>query len=346
MPPLVTSNVTGPEETLILLGVQPASTSVTPTLLAPFGPEALDPQPARSTAAIGKAPSGAPVDNFIFNRPPLRELSLTLDDARGGAVATGRRAASGSRRSARRRPRAYVGSGCSPSIPVSNEDVTVPGTTSQLRSSACPWKLLSHAASCAVWAALASSPPATSTSTTDVTLKNRARLIRIPPRYKPRPITTAMRMPSSAPSPAAARCRLPETRRAGTPPSRDPRAAPRRTPSPTSAHAEPLASASAAMPSSSAFMPAGVPAHPDDHERHDADRADADDRLEHLLLALRKILVEDLEGDADAGADHDREQRRRAHTYRSARRSPCWRRNAAMMPTISAASSPSRSPIT
>jgi hypothetical protein len=45
-----------------------------------------------------------------------------------------------------------------------------------------------------------------------------------------------------------------------------------------------------------------VPAHPHDHEGHDPDRADAHGRLEHLLLALRQVLIQDLERHADAAA--------------------------------------------
>jgi hypothetical protein len=41
------------------------------------------------------------------------------------------------------------------------------------------------------------------TSTTDVIRKNRARLMRIPPRYRRAPRIAAVRIPSSAPRPAA-----------------------------------------------------------------------------------------------------------------------------------------------
>ncbi len=46
VPPLVMSNVTGPDATLIWLGVQPPSTSVTATFLASLAPLPLEPQPA------------------------------------------------------------------------------------------------------------------------------------------------------------------------------------------------------------------------------------------------------------------------------------------------------------
>lgn len=75
-----------------------------------------------------------------------------------------------------------VGKGCRPSIPVSNADVHVPGTTNQLRSTACAWPALIHPASCAVCSELATSPAATNTSTSPVRRKKRARSSRIPPR--------------------------------------------------------------------------------------------------------------------------------------------------------------------
>jgi hypothetical protein len=48
-------------------------------------------------------------------------------------------------------------------------------------------------------------------------------------------------------------------------------------------------------------------AHPHDHERDHAYRHRRDDGLKALLLALRQLLVEDLQGDCDAGAEHHRQ---------------------------------------
>jgi hypothetical protein len=48
-----------------------------------------------------------------------------------------------------------------------------------------------------------------------------------------------------------------------------------------------------------------VPAHPDQHEGDDPDGQRADDGLEHLLLALGQLLVDELQRDADAQADRD-----------------------------------------
>ena len=69
-----------------------------------------------------------------------------------------------------------------------------------------------------------------------------------------------------------------------------------------------------------------------------------DDRLEHLLLALRQVLVDQLERDAQRDAQARRPEPTPYQTKRSWRRSPRWRRNAAMIPTISDASTPSRKP--
>jgi hypothetical protein len=45
-----------------------------------------------------------------------------------------------------------------------------------------------------------------------------------------------------------------------------------------------------------------VPPHPGDHERDDPHRHGAHDRLERLLPALRQLLVDELERDADRDA--------------------------------------------
>ena len=46
-------------------------------------------------------------------------------------------------------------------------------------------------------------------------------------------------------------------------------------------------------------------AHPDDHEGDDPDRREPDHGLQLLLLALRKLLVEELQGDTHRGAQAD-----------------------------------------
>ena len=67
-------------------------------------------------------------------------------------------------------------------MPVSSDEVTVPGSMSQLRSMAWPWSEFSQPASWAVCAALASRPAATSTRMAAVKRKNFCRLMRTPPR--------------------------------------------------------------------------------------------------------------------------------------------------------------------
>jgi len=68
VPPLVTSKVSGPDATLIWLGVQPESTSVTATFFEPFAPFELEPQPATASAAIAQTVRTAALDEtFIFN---------------------------------------------------------------------------------------------------------------------------------------------------------------------------------------------------------------------------------------------------------------------------------------
>ncbi len=59
--------------------------------------------------------------------------------------------------------------------------MTVPGRTSQLRSTVDACRLFSQPASWAVWIADMTSPAATSTSAAPVNLKNFARLSRKPP---------------------------------------------------------------------------------------------------------------------------------------------------------------------
>ena len=72
-----------------------------------------------------------------------------------------------------------------PSIPVTSDEIGVPGRTSQERSSARACPTFSQPASCAVYAAVISRPAATTTSTAPVTVKNRARFNRTPPRWMP-----------------------------------------------------------------------------------------------------------------------------------------------------------------
>ena len=110
--------------------------------------------------------------------------------------------------------------------------------------------------------------------------------------------------------------------------------------------AEPSTSASEARACEVALEVGGVAAHPDDHPGDHPDRDQGDDRLELLLLPLGQVLLGDVQ--------RPRRPRRRAaprpatpsHIHRSASRRPCWRRNAATIPTISAASRPSRRPMT
>jgi hypothetical protein len=64
-----------------------------------------------------------------------------------------------------------------------------------------------------------------------------------------------------------------------------------------------------------------------------------------VLLPLRQVRGDHLQGDRDADADDDRDSGADPDLPKGVL-PPCWPRNAAMIPTISAASSPSRSPIT
>ena len=89
-----------------------------------------------------------------------------------------------------------------------------------------------------------------------------------------------------------------------------------------------------------------MPAHPDDHPGDHPDRDERDHRLELLLLALGQVLLGDVERPRGARAEQRPRRPTPSHIQRSASRRPCWRRNAAMMPTISAASRPSRRPMT
>ena len=75
-----------------------------------------------------------------------------------------------------------VGCGCSPSIPVNSDAVTVPGTISHERSNACCWPPAIQPASAAACSDEATKPAATTTSTAPVTRKNRARSSFSPPR--------------------------------------------------------------------------------------------------------------------------------------------------------------------
>jgi hypothetical protein len=50
-----------------------------------------------------------------------------------------------------------------------------------------------------------------------------------------------------------------------------------------------------------------VPPHPDDHVGDGGDGDDADDRLQPLLLLLRQLFADQVEADADRGAEDDRD---------------------------------------
>ena len=69
-----------------------------------------------------------------------------------------------------------------PSTPVSSDSTGVPGRTSQDRSNAWTCPIVSQPASFAVWKAVITRPAATTTSTSPVIRKNRARFSRTPPR--------------------------------------------------------------------------------------------------------------------------------------------------------------------
>jgi hypothetical protein len=56
-----------------------------------------------------------------------------------------------------------------------------------------------------------------------------------------------------------------------------------------------------------AFDAAGVAPHPDDHVGDGGDGDDADDRLQALLLFLRQLFADQVEADADGGAEDDRD---------------------------------------
>jgi hypothetical protein len=65
---LETSNDTGPAATCICSGVQPESTSVTATFLAPVGAFELVPHPATPAAVTAQAQSAVALDGtFIVN---------------------------------------------------------------------------------------------------------------------------------------------------------------------------------------------------------------------------------------------------------------------------------------
>ena len=91
------------------------------------------------------------------------------------------------------------GSAGMPSTPVSREPCTEPGDASQDRSAVRCWPASSQPASCAERKVVTTRPPATITRNTEVILKKRARLIRRLPRYMPQPRPTEVRMPSTAP---------------------------------------------------------------------------------------------------------------------------------------------------
>ena len=75
-----------------------------------------------------------------------------------------------------------------------------------------------------------------------------------------------------------------------------------------------------------------------------ADREQREDRLEPFLLLVGERLVDRLEDHGDGQAQPDREGDAVPHGSEGLR-SPRWIRNAAMMPTMSEASRPSRSPM-
>ena len=152
----------------------------------------------------------------------------------------------------------------------------------------------------------------------------------------------------TAPRPAASgldRRSRPGRRRAGTSRSRGPRAGRRGRPWRRGAMAEPAASAPAAWSRSSPLEVARVAAHADDHVGDHRDGDEADDGLEGLLLALGQLVVDD--PSTTATATHSATASPTpTHIQRSASRRPWRRRKAAMIPTMSAASRPSRRAMT
>ncbi len=73
----------------------------------------------------------------------------------------------------------------------------------------------------------------------------------------------------------------------------------------TRAPAEPAASAAPARRLEVASQLSGVPAHEHDHVGHHGHGGESHDGLEHLLLALWQLVVQDLEGDAHGQAQHE-----------------------------------------
>ena len=114
----------------------------------------------------------------------------------------------------------------------------------------------------------------------------------------------------------------------------------------TSAIAEPCGQRARGLVLELALEVAGVLGHPDDHVGDHRDGDEGDDRLEALLLALGELVVDDPQHDGDRDAQRDGQARRPSHIERSASGRPWRRRKAAMMPTMSEASRPSRRAIT
>ena len=114
-----------------------------------------------------------------------------------------------------------------------------------------------------------------------------------------------------------------------------------------SAHAEPVASAAAALASRSPFSSRACARIQSTIQLTNTDGDQADDRLELLLLALREILLGDPQGDPAREAERDARRRRPSTAHHiSSRAAVAGMRNAATIPTISDASRPSRRPIT
>ncbi len=208
----------------------------------------------------------------------------------------------------------------------------MPGTTSQLRSSACPCRLLIQPPSCAVCTAVASRPAAISTRNTAGDAKEAREVDADPAAVERGADHDGGEDPEQRPEAGAQRV----ARRPGRPPagirrSRGPRAGRRRRPSRRAPTTEPAASAAAALRSSSPRSPARVAAHPHDHERHDRHRAHADRPSRAAPAGAAGALRRGSAARRRRPCTGRPRSRRRPTRSAAPSRCPCWRRNAATM---------------
>ena len=182
----------------------------------------------------------------------------------------------------------------------------MPGTTSQSSSNAAAWPKFTQPASCAVCSALATSPAATKTSTIPVKRKKRVRLSLIAAAVD----RDADRDGADDPEQRAQAGRR-RVRRALEGGQQEDDGLEALADDGEEGHADERAGRPGrerALGARSQVLAdrARVLAHPDDHERDRADGEQRDDRLQALLLALRQVLVDELERDAGGDADADR----------------------------------------